>query len=252
MNRENGGRARKAVPILALLLAAASLIVARATTPVAGVVDSIEGKPRVVRADGKNAKLKLNDILNEGDTVKTGPAARVGIAFVGGAELRINENSSFTLEKGGSDKDSPTSVFTKLGNAWTNLIKGSRATINVRTPSAVCAVRGTIADVNIGPDGPMTVKTYEGHVDVMNDKGTTTLHAGELTQVAGGAAPQGARAMTPKDYATWQNSLKAPNLSRSLQLLNSAAVKNRTLDLKMKDKDGKEKTIRLNFEKKEK
>lgn len=221
---------------------------ASAPAPVAGVVISLEGKPEVVRADGRTATLKINDILREGDTVKTAAKTKVGIAFVGGAELRINENSAFKMVAGGGQK--PTSVFTSLGNAWTRLMKGN-ARIEVRTPSAVCAVRGTEADVRTGGDGPTTVKVYEGHVDVSNDKGTTALHAGQLTQVAGAdAAPLAARAMTPKDYENWQKSLKAPNLNKSLKLLNAAALKNRSLELKMKDKDGKDKKVKLNFEKK--
>jgi ferric-dicitrate binding protein FerR (iron transport regulator) len=252
MMKKTDGKRRGVAAILAFVLAAAGAAIARADTAApttAGVVTSVEGKPTVLRAGAKNAgSLKLDDILNEGDTVKTGPATRVGIAFVGGAELRINENSTFKMLNGGGDK--PTSVFTALGNAWTRLLSGN-AKIEVRTPAAVCAVRGTEADVNIA-GGPMTVKVYEGHVDVMNDKGTTALHAGEITEVAGsGAAPKAARAMTPQDYTTWQNALKPVNLSQSLKRLNSAAVKNRSLDLKMKDRDGKDKNIRLNFEKKQ-
>jgi hypothetical protein len=248
MNTNKDMRRLGAAALLALGLASAGPAPAgAAAAPVAGVVISLEGHPQVVRASGKIYPLKLNDILNEGESVKTGPKTRVGIAFVGGAELRINENSTFKLVSGGGDK--PTSVFTELGNAWTRLMKGN-ARIEVRTPSAVCAVRGTEADVKSGA-GPMTVKVYEGHVDVSNDKGKTELAAGQLTQVAGAdAAPMAARAMTPKDYETWQKSLKAPNVSKSLQLLNAAALKRRSLDLKMKDKSGKEKKVRLNFEKK--
>ena len=247
MNGKMGGPRRIVAAIAALLLSAAAASIARAT-PTAGVVVSVEGKPQVLRVGGKAAgPLALNDILNEGDTVKTGPAVRVGIAFVGGAELRINENSSFKMLNGGGDK--PTSVFTSLGNAWTRLLSGN-ARIEVRTPAAVCAVRGTEADVNYG-GGPMTVKVYEGHVDVINDKGTTALHVGQMTQVAGSdAAPLAPKTMTPQDYATWQNSMKPVNLSRSMKLLNAAAVKNRTLELNMKDRDGKTKKVRLNFEKK--
>jgi hypothetical protein len=248
MKSNNDVRRRGVWAILALALVAAGASFSAALPPTAGVVISITGKPQVRRVGARfDGALRLNDILNEGDTVKTGVNMRVGIAFVGGAEVRINENSSFRLVNGGGEK--PTSVFTEFGNAWTRLMRGN-ARIEVHTPTAVCAVRGTEADVNFGT-GPMTVKVYEGHVDVMNDKGTTALHAGEQTQVTGsGVAPQAAKAMTPQDYGTWQNSLKAPDLSRSLKLLNAAAVKNRSLDLKMKDRDGKEKKIRLNFEKK--
>lgn len=237
---------KKIVPTLLLMVAATAPLPAR--TPVAGVVISMEGKPELKRVGGQSFRpLKFNDMLNEGDTVKTGAGMRVGIAFVGGAELRINENSSFKMESGGGAK--PTSVFTEFGNAWTRLLHG-RAGMRVGTPTAVCAVRGTEADVN-QEAGPMTVKVYEGFVDVMNDKGTTSLGAGQLAQVAAaGQAPGAAKAMSPSDYGTWQNSLKAKDLNNSLKLLETAADKSRTLDLDMKGRDGKAKKVRLHFEKK--
>ncbi len=238
---------RRIFPLLAalLVLTAAS---ARAVAPVAGVVISVEGKPEMQRAGAKSFKpLKFNEMLREGDTVKTGHGTRVAVAFVGGAELRINEDSSFKMESGGGNK--PTSVYTQFGNAWTRLLHG-KSGMNVRTPSAVAAVRGTEADVDYGT-GPMTVKVYEGFVDVTNDQGTTALRAGQQTSVAGaGQAPQAAKAMSPSDYGTWQNALKAADLNQSLKLLDAAAVKERTLDLDMQDKDGKAKKVRLNFEKK--
>lgn len=248
MNKNDGGFRRCLSTMLALLLVAAATGFARAAAPVAGVVISIEGKPEFKKAGAKAFKpLKFNEMLNEGDTVKTGPGVRVAVAFVGGAELRINENSSFKMESGGGAK--PTSVYTEFGNAWTRLLHG-KSGMQVRTPSAVAAVRGTEADVNQG-DGPMTVKVYEGFVDVINPKGTTALRAGQQTSVAGGgSAPGAAKAMSVSDYGTWQNALKAKDLSGSLKMLEAAADKSRTLDLEMKGKDGKAKKVRMHFEKK--
>jgi len=219
-----------------------------AAAPVAGVVISMEGKPEIrVAGAGAYKNLKLNAMVHEGDVIRTGSGVRVGIAFVGGAELRINENSSFRMDSGGGSK--PTSVFTQFGNAWTRLLHG-RSGMNVRTPTAVAAVRGTEADVNYG-DGPMTVKVYEGFVDVTNAKGTTSLKAGQQTRVTGtGAAPEPAKAMSPQDYGTWQNALKAKDLNKSLKLLDGVADKNRTLELEMKDKEGKSKKLKMRFEKK--
>jgi ferric-dicitrate binding protein FerR (iron transport regulator) len=247
MNRKKTGRTAAAL-LLALYASLAAAGRARAETPTAGIVISLEGKPSVRRVGAKSfSPVKLNDMLKEGDEVKTGHGMRVGIAFVGGAELRINEDSVFRMENGGGSQ--PTSVFTSIGDAWTRLISGN-AKIQVRTPTAVCAVRGTEADVSYNA-GPMNVKVYDGHVDVINSKGTTQLHAGQQTSVAGsGSAPQPAKAMTPADYGTWQNGLKAADLNKSLKLLNAAAVKNRSLDLNMKTKEGKSKSLRLNFEKK--
>ena len=249
MEINNGWGRKRFTPLMAgLLVLTAASAFAAAAPPVAGVVISYEGKPEVQRAGEKDYKaLKFNDMLREGDRVKTGHGVRVGIAFVGGAELRINEDSIFKMESGGGSK--PTSVFTEFGNAWTRLLHG-RSGMRVRTPNAVAAVRGTEADVNLG-SGPLTVKVYEGFVDVMNDKGTTALKAGQQTSVAGGGqAPQPAQTMSASDYGTWQNALKAADLGKSLKILDAASVKQRTLDLNMKDKDGKPKKVRMTFEKK--
>ena len=247
MEKINARRLRSVLPCLMMLLVLASGA-AHAAAPVAGVVISVEGNPEFQRAGEKKfSRLKFNEMLREGDTVKTGHGMRVAVAFVGGAELRINEDSTFVLESGGGSR--PTSVFTKFGTAWTRLLHG-KSDMRLRTPTAVAAVRGTEADMSMG-DGPMTVKVYEGFVDVMNDKGTTALRAGQLTQVSGaGQAPEAAKDMAPQDYGTWQNGLKAADLNKSLKLLDAAAVKDRALDLEMKDKDGKTKKVRMRFEKK--
>lgn len=223
---------------------------ARAEGPVAGVVVSMEGRPQM-KAAGKDSykRLKINDLVHEGDTLKTAKSERVGVAFVGGAELRVNEDSVFTVQSGGN-ATKPTSVFTSFGDAWTRLMTGHGGPgIQVKSPVAVAAVRGTEADIDVGDR--MSVKVYEGLVDVMNDKGKTSLRAGQQSSVAGaGQAPSAASKMSPQDYKTWQDSLKAKDLQKSLGILNAAADKNRTLELNMKTKDGSQKKVKLNFEKK--
>jgi hypothetical protein len=234
-------------------LAACALLAAvpaRADSPVAGVVVSLEGHPQL-KAVGSDSykRTKINDMVHEGDTLKTGHGERVGVAFVGGAELRVNEDSVFTVQSGGS-ADKPTSVFTSLGDAWTRLISGHAGPgIQVRSPVAVAAVRGTEADIDVSDR--MAVKVYEGHVDVMNDKGKTTLTKGQQSSVSGaGQAPAPASKMSPTDYRSWQDGVKPKDLDKSLKLLNAAADKTRTLEIIHKNKDGSQKKTRYNLEKK--
>ena len=236
----------KIIRMVVALICVALPSVVRAASPVAGVVISLSGKPQI-RSTGSTAlkRLGLNRFVYEGDTVKTGPGDRVGIAFVGGAEIRINENSEFEMESGGGAK--PTSVKTSLGQAWTRMLHG-KSGIRIRTPVAVCAVRGTEADVEM--TGRMTVKVYEGLVDVLNDQGTQSLTAGQQSQVSGaGQAPSAAQAMAQSDFGTWQNGLKPADMAKSEALLKDAAEKNRTLELEM-EKDGKKKKVKINLKKK--
>ena len=215
--------------------------------PVAGVIVDIKGKPSVTRsADGKTGTLKMRDFVYDGDAIKTGSGDRAALAFVGGAEMRINESSEFTVESGGGAK--PTSVYTKAGQAWTRLLHG-KAGMNVRSPLAVASVRGTEADVDV--EKRMTVKVYEGLVDVQNQFGKQSLQAGMMTQVAGaGQAPQQPKTMAPGDYTSWQNTLSPKDLGENLKKLNNEAEKNRSINLKFKDKDGKEKSVDIQIQKK--
>lgn len=242
MKTRTGVRAAALAAAMAFAAAAAW-----AAQTVAGVVISVEGSPKIKIAGAERfVKAKLNMLVREGDTLKTEKGEKMGIAFTGGAEMRLNENSQFVVETGGGAK--PASVMTTFGDAWARLISGHSG-FNVRSPVAVAAVRGTEADINVSDH--MDVKVYEGFVDVMNDKGKTQLKAGQQSSVAGaGAAPAPAKAMTPADYGTWQNGLKPKDLNKSLSILNTAADKNRTLELNMRNKDGSQKKVKLNFEKK--
>ncbi|MFA5139383.1 MAG: FecR family protein [Elusimicrobiota bacterium] len=208
---------------------------------VAGVVISLKGSPMVIGTDKKEKKLKVNGFVYEGDTVKTDVGELVGIAFVGGAELRINEGSEFVMESGGGRQ--VTSVKTRVGQAWTRLLHG-RAGMQVRSPMAVAAVRGTEADVDV--QDRMTVKVYEGLVDVLNDKGKQSLGAGQMAEVGGvGQAPGAPRRMSQGDYGNWQEGLQAKDLDKSLNKLKAEADR-----IKEKQVQGKGKTIKLKLEKK--
>lgn len=231
------------IPALALGLSLAAAPPVQARGAVAGVVIDVQGKPKVKRKDaGSYKKLKLNKFVYEGDVIKTGPSDKAAVAFVGGAELRINSNSEFVMESGGGRK--ATSVFTRLGQAWTRLLHG-KAGMRVRSHVAVAAVRGTEADVDVSDR--MTVKVYEGLVDLANQHGKTSLQAGQMSQVGGAnMAPGAARKMQSSDFGTWQNGLVPKKLQKNLRRLQSEAEKTRTLKIKgMKDGQPYERTFKL-------
>lgn len=213
---------------------------------VAGVLIAMTGRP-LLQVPGSESwdKLKLNQFIYEGDTLRTSSGEKAAVALVGGAEVRINERSVFVMESGGGRK--AASLSTKAGQAWTRLLHG-RSTVQVRSALAVCSVRGTEADVDVGDR--MTVKVYEGLVDVFNDQGRQSLTAGQMTQVAGpGAAPQAPKTLAPGDVGDWQNGLKAVDVEKNIQRLNKEAVRTRALELEL-NKDGQKKKIQLKFEKK--
>jgi hypothetical protein len=213
----------------------------------AGIVVSLQGKPRILRAGaGKFEALKRNSFVGAGDQVKTGQGEGVGIALLGGAEIRINESSTFVMESGGSGGQ-PASLDAKVGQAWTRLLHGM-SRVQVRSNMAVCSVRGTEADIDV--HDKMTVKVYEGLVDLENPLGRQSLSAGQISQASAGAAPSAPRRLEAQEFGTWQNGLKPSDLNGSLKKLQEEAQRTKTLQLQYNTKDGKQKKVEFKLEKK--
>lgn len=184
-------------------------ISAAASGPVAGVAVSVQGTP-VSSSLSKGAKpIKVNSFIYEGDTVKTGPGECVGIAFVGGAELRIRPDSGFLIENGGGRMTA--SVETKGGQAWARLIHG-KAAMQVRTPLGAVAIRGAEAEVSFRER--LLVKVYQGMADVMNPYGKASLLAGQMARVEGAdQAPKMPAVLRPDEIETWQAGCKGKGVA---------------------------------------
>ena len=217
---------------------------AAAAGKVNAIVVYVNGDVQVKRSgEGAFAALALNDLLYAGDEVKTGPVSQTSLATKGGAEVRLNENSTFNIEAGGRVREM---LRLSVGQLWTRMLH-KMAKLDVRTPSAVCAVRGTEADIE--QRSLLTVKVYEGHVDVENKLGKQSLAAGQMSTVAGaGAAPAAAQKMSASDVGNWQEGVTTKDMQKFLDRLNSETG-DKKLKLKI-DKDGKSKDIEIKLKKK--
>lgn len=213
---------------------------------VSGVAVYIAGDVQVQRAgETAYAELKVNDMLYAGDSIKTAAASRAGIVTKGGAEVRLNENSTFEISRQGKLQEM---VKLSVGQLWTRMLH-RMSKINVRTPSAVCAVRGTEADIE--QRSLLTVKVYEGHVDVQNSVGKQSLRAGQMTTVAGAnSAPEAAKKMSGTDAGKWQDEVKVSDYDKFINLLKDSAATGKTLKTSVKMPDGSVKQIEGGLKKK--
>ena len=213
---------------------------------VAAVAVFITGDVQVKRT-GESAfsELKVNDMLYAGDNIKTAAASRAGLVTKAGAEVRLNENSSFEISSQGKLRDM---LNLSVGQLWTRMLH-KMAKINVRTPSAVCAVRGTEADIE--QRSLLTVKVYEGHVDVQNSLGKQSLRAGQMTTVSGAnAAPEAAKKMSGQDAGKWQEEIKVSDYKKFISLLEESAAGGKDLKTSVKMPDGSVKQIEGSLKKK--
>ena len=236
-------------PIIALALTAAALRLpgyAAAAGAVNAIVVYVKGDAQVKRAGVDTySALALNDLLYAGDEVQTGQSSMVSLATKGGAEVRINENSFFNIESRNKVRELLHLVG---GQLWTRMLH-KMASLDVKTPSAVCAIRGTEADIE--QRSLLTVKVYEGHVDVENSSGKQSLTAGQMSTVAGaGSAPAAAKQMSASEVGNWQDGAANKDIQKFLdKLLAASGGGQKKLKLRI-DKDGKTKDVEIQLKKK--
>ena len=192
------------------------------------------------------AELKLNEALQPGDTIVTGAGAKASLVTKTGAEIRINENSTFSIP----GKSKVREMFDlSVGQVWGRMLH-KMAKLNVRTPTAVCAVRGTEADIE--QRSLLTVKVYEGHVDMENAAGMVSLKAGEMTSVSGAAAaPVKAAKMKPAEFGKWQDGVTSKDIMSFLEQLQASPGGDKKLRFNVGELGKSDKDVRIKLKKKD-
>jgi hypothetical protein len=128
--------------------------------------------------------------LSEGESLRTGRNGTCDLLFKDGSFVKIDENSEAAVEKLAADAGGRVLSFAFLrGKAlWMAAkIKNIAASkFSVRTPSAVCAVRGTDFSIAVSSGGDTAVGLFDGEVSVSGAQGEKTLLAGK--EASAGAA----------------------------------------------------------------
>ncbi len=194
--------------------------------------------------EGEFREMRVNDLLYVGDTIRTGPQSLASIILKSGAEVRMNEDTVFRVYPKGGARE--MSTLTE-GQIWTRMLH-KMARLDVSTLAAICAVRGTEADIK--QRGALTVKVYEGHVDVSNRLGKQTLSAGEMTSVSGPrAAPVPSVRMVAGQVGNWQKAAEVKGIEVFLARIMPDAGDEKKL-LLMVGKDGKSKNVEIKLKRK--
>ncbi len=190
--------------------------------------------------------LKAGDYLYLGDVIESGPGAGASIALLYGTEIRLNENTILEFVTGKKNSDT---VKLAMGQVWTRLLH-KRGGVEIRTRTAICAVRGTEADIE--QLEALTVKVYEGRVDVRNEAGKVSLRAGEMTRVAGPAAPPAKAAkMEPADLGRWHEGLSSADIREFLEKLRASQGEHKKLEFNVGAPGKADKDVRIKLKKKD-
>ena len=196
MNKFRNYFAALLLAILSLSLLFLPSYTARNRADVAAVITQSRGTIEYLAEDSsKWTKARMGMFLYEGDELRTGKTSFAKIIFVSGAQMQLNQNTHFTVDKTPViSRGMGNEVRLRKGETYVNAYrKGVR--FNMTTPTAVVAVRGTqfIASVGRGRmiKGPLmtAVLVLEGTVEVKNDNGSVKVKENQMTEVAPGNAP---------------------------------------------------------------
>jgi hypothetical protein len=155
-----------------LCLAFLALFLHQATTAKSiGTFSFILGGPQDVQVKAKGVSIwspaKLGLAVNSGDAVKTLKESRCEVKLLDASVIRIGEMTQFEFTEAAiSAEQRKVKAELKTGQVYVNLNTktSSKSSFQIKAPTAVCAVRGTIYRV----DGDSTTHctVYDGTVDV--------------------------------------------------------------------------------------
>jgi hypothetical protein len=213
----------------------------------------LSGEVMVRHGAGDFVAANDGDVLNEGDTVRTGTDARAILTYFEGSTVTVEPDTQLTIENSATLADGSTVVVMSqaFGRTWhvvTKLITGS-SKYDVKTPANTASVRGTAFEVT-SDQNTTTVTTTEGTVlsnTVDPDDGrrvNVPVAAGTtLTQPKNEAATFARPAAAPERKVTVTvdatNSLVVDPLGRANGITRSGRVVLQTPGAQVKRVDGK-------------
>lgn len=229
--------------VLGVMMLQSLVIVQRIAT-----VSEVTGPVYVMTRTGEQfVPLGDRQRVAAGTAVKTGPEGGLTLNWVDGSRVRLGPNTSIRVRKCAlnTSTQSSTSLFDlDVGRIWVRVLPrhGERTRFEVRTPTAIAGVQGTVFSVAVGPSGATDVAVYEGRVQVSGRGGAAQVGAGQEASASNRGAP--AVASQP-DMAAWNQhvGIVGPRLDLDLEPQVSLPAGARTLTVSGVSEPGARVTI---------
>lgn len=185
---------------------AAWLVVAAGPASAASAVAQVEriegrGEYREARQSAWSA-AKVKQDLFDGDFVRTLDMSKMAILFTPHKEvMQIPANSQLQVT---GDADRKT-IDLQRGRGWFKS-QGNPRGLEVRTPSATAAIRGTEWEIDVDDEGRTTLSVFSGEVDFFNDQGRVTVAPNEQAMAERGKAPVKLTLRVSRERVQWVSS----------------------------------------------
>ncbi|OGR94664.1 MAG: hypothetical protein A2V88_00600 [Elusimicrobia bacterium RBG_16_66_12] len=141
-------------------------------------------------------------VVGPGDRIKTAASARATVTFDDDSRVELSPSTSFTMREA-SERATETRLDLGSLRAW--IAKRRSRSFQVRTPTAVAAVRGTEFSVDVSAQGETRVQMFGGLLAVSDNRGNEVLikdnqrvevtaeGIGRVTEAPQGADQRGSR-----------------------------------------------------------
>jgi hypothetical protein len=136
-------------------------------------ISAAEGKVLFLKSGSYTwAQISSGQILAPGDQLKTASGASATVSFDDGSRVELNPGTSFTLKE---SSPQASAMELKLGSLKAWISKSLNRRFQVRTPTAVCSVRGTEFGVDVDGTGDTHVQMFGGLLAVADQAGNEVL-----------------------------------------------------------------------------
>ena len=138
------------------------------------ILSSLSGTVEIQAGDSSFWRKAIPKIfLKEGDKIRTGKRSRATLLFETGSRTQISADTTLAW----SSLAAPVSLNQTAGKTRHKIAKLGRG-FQLRTPTAVCSVRGTEFEVGVGENGNTDLNVFEGIVNGLKTATGESLDVG--------------------------------------------------------------------------
>jgi len=198
----------RCVAVLTLLAVSAAPAMAALPGNAAAEILDVQGtaQQRPSAVDPWTA-ARIRQPLGGGSYVRTGAASKLALLFADETQVRLNQNTVLEIKPPGGAGGDVTTLRLELGRAWTQARRAPNG-LNVETPAATAAIRGTDWELEVDPQGRTTLVVLSGSVEFFNAQGRLTVGRNEAALAEVGKAPVRIVLVNPRDRVQWVSALR--------------------------------------------
>lgn len=174
---------------------------ADACDPVVGRIVAVEGLVELLRAGASRWQTAdLEDVLCEGDTVRSGTKSRAALVLINEAVLRLDQLTAMRLVEVVPEEEEK-SVLEHIKGLFSSFSRQPR-TMQINAPYLNGAIEGT-EFVAHTEEQRSTITVLEGIVRASNESGSVVVAQGEAATAEAGKAPELRTPVRPRDAVEW-------------------------------------------------